>query len=264
MKMADKKPLANLFDLSGKVAIVTGSGSGLGACVARGLAQHGAKVVICGRTASEIERVRDEIVALGGIAEAVPYDATRHDQSTALVNDTIAHFGRLDVAVINHGIGHGRAAEDLSVEEWDSVMTINLRGCFSAAQAAGRQLLKQGNGGSIIVVGSTGGVVAFPNLLAYATSKAGAIQLAKQLAVEWGDRGVRVNAVCPGYMTHMMKGTRDRYSGGDVDEWVKRQTPMGRWGDPEELVGAVIYFASPASTFVTGQVLSVDGGYTSL
>ncbi len=109
MKMADKKPLANLFDLSGKVAIVTGSGSGLGACVARGLAQHGAKVVICGRTVSEIERVRDEIVALGGIAEAVPYDATRHDQSTALVNDTIAHFGRLDVAVINHGIGHGRA-----------------------------------------------------------------------------------------------------------------------------------------------------------
>ena len=181
-----------------------------------------------------------------------------------MVDATVTRFGRLDIAVINHGIGHGRAAEALTAEEWDTVMAINLRGCFSAAQAAGRQMLQQGNGGSIVIIGSTGGVVAFPNLLAYATSKAGAIQLAKQLAVEWGDRRIRVNAVCPGYMAHMMKGTRDRYSGGDVDEWVTRQTPMRRWGDPEELVGAVIYFASPASTFVTGQVLSVDGGYTSL
>jgi NAD(P)-dependent dehydrogenase (short-subunit alcohol dehydrogenase family) len=264
MKMSRDLSLAKLFDLSDKVAIVTGSGSGLGARIAQGLAQYGAKVIICGRTVSEIERVRDEIIAFGGIAEAVPYDATQHQQSTALVDDTIARFGRLDIAVINHGIGHGRAAEDLSVEDWDTVMGINLRGCFSAAQAAGRQMLQQGDGGSIVVIGSTGGVVAFPNLLAYATSKAGAIQLAKQLAVEWGDRGIRVNAVCPGYMTHMMKGTSDRYSGEEVDEWVNRQTPMRRWGDPEEVVGAVIYFASPASTFVTGQVLSVDGGYTSL
>lgn len=141
-------------------------------------------------------------------------------------------------------------------------MAVNLRGCFSAAQAAGRQMLQQGEGGSIVVIGSTGGVVAFPNLLAYATSKAEAIQIARQLAVEWGERGIRVNVVCPGYMTHLMKGTRERYSGDDVNAWVTRQTPMRRWGDPDELVGAVVYFAAPASSFVTGQVLSVDGGYT--
>ncbi len=259
--MAHAPPLARLFDLSGKVAIVTGSGSGLGACIARGLAQYGARVVICGRTVSEIERVRDEIVASGGVAEAVSYDATRHEQSAGLVNAAVARFGRLDIAVINHGIGHGGAAETLSVEAWDTVMAVNLRGCFSAAQAAGHQMLQQGEGGSIVVIGSTGGVVAFPNLLAYATSKAGAIQIARQLAVEWGDRGIRVNVVCPGYMTHLMKGTHERYSGDDVNAWVTRQTPMRRWGDPDELVGAVVYFAAPASSFVTGQVLSVDGGY---
>ncbi|MFO1088043.1 MAG: SDR family oxidoreductase [Hyphomicrobiales bacterium] len=264
MKMPHLPSLADLFDLSGKVAIVTGSGSGLGACIASALAKYGAKVVICGRTVSEIEGVRDEIIGSGGLAEAIPYDATMHEQSTALVDATVARFGRLDIAVVNHGIGHGGVAECLKVEEWDTVMAINLRGCFSAAQAAGRQMLQQGDGGSIVVIGSTGGVVAFPNLLAYATSKAGAIQLVKQLAVEWGDRGIRVNAVCPGYMTHMMKGTRDRYSGGDVDEWVTRQTPMRRWGSPDELIGAIVFFAGGGSTFVTGQVLSVDGGYTSL
>lgn len=262
--MTSRSSLPKLFDLTGKVAIVTGSGSGIGACIAHGLALYGAKVVICGRTLSEIQHVRDEINSLGGIAEAFLYDATQHEQSSTLIKQTVDRLGRLDIAVINHGIGHGRTAETLTAEEWDTVMAVNLKGCFSATQAAGRQMLHQGDGGSIVIIGSTGGVVAFPNLLAYATSKAGAIHLAKQLAVEWGDRGVRVNVVCPGYMKHMMKGTRERYSGDDVNEWVTRQTPMRRWGDPEEVVGAVLYFSAPASSFVTGQVLSIDGGYTNI
>jgi NAD(P)-dependent dehydrogenase (short-subunit alcohol dehydrogenase family) len=148
--------------------------------------------------------------------------------------------------------------------EWADVMETNLNGYFRCAQLAGKQMISQGTGGSIVIIGSTAGVVAFPNLLAYATSKAAALQIARQLAVEWGDRGVRVNAVCPGYMTHMMNGTADRYSGDNVDTWVTRQTPMRRRGEPNELVGAVIYFASKAASFVTGQVISVDGGYTVL
>lgn len=164
--------------------------------------------------------------------------------------------------VINHGLGHGHAAEALTEDEWDRAMSVNMKGCFSSAQAAGRQMLRQEHGGSIIIIGSTGGVVAFPNLLAYATSKAGAIQIARQLAAEWGDRGIRVNALCPGYMTHRMKGTKDRYSGDEVGDWVLQQTPMKRWGRPEELLGAVVFLSTEASSFITDQVISIDGGYT--
>lgn len=256
--------LEQLFDIKGKVVLVTGSGTGLGAEMAFGLASLGARLVISGRTSSEIEGVRDGIVAAGGEALAVRFDATLHEDCTRLVSEVISHFGALDVAIINHGLGHGAAAEALSEAEWDLVMNVNLKGCFSAAQAAGRQMLAQPEGGSIIIIGSTGGVVAFPNLLAYATSKAGAIQIARQLAAEWGDRKIRVNALCPGYMTHMMKKTEGRYSGAEVDDWVLRQTPMKRWGRPQELLGAVVLLASNASSFITGQVISVDGGYTIL
>jgi NAD(P)-dependent dehydrogenase (short-subunit alcohol dehydrogenase family) len=254
--------LERLFDVKGKVVLVTGSGTGLGAEMARGLARFGARLVISGRTHAEIESTRDDIIAEGGEAIAIPFDAARHADCAKLIAQAVAHYGRLDVVIINHGLGHGHAAESLPEEEWDRVMNINLKGCFSTAQAAGRQMLTQAEGGSIIIIGSTGGVVAFPNLLAYATSKAGAIQIAKQLAAEWGDRNIRVNALCPGYMTHRMKGTSDRYSGDDVDEWVLRQTPMKRWGRPEEMLGAVVFLASQASSFITGQVISVDGGYT--
>lgn len=256
--------LDSLFDIKGKVVLVTGSGTGLGAEMALGLARLGARLIISGRTLSEIGAVRDRITATGGDAIAVRFDAASHADCARLIAETVSHYGRLDAAIINHGMGHGRAAEELSEEEWDQVMAINLRGCFSAAQAVGRQMLAQPEGGSIIIIGSTGGVVAFPNLLAYATSKAGAIQIARQLAAEWGDRNIRVNALCPGYMTHMMKGTKERYSGPTVDEWVMRQTPMKRWGRPEEMLGAVVLLASHASSFVTGQVISVDGGYTAL
>ena len=171
-------------------------------------------------------------------------------------------LGRLDGLVLCHGVGHGKPVLDLSEQEFDRVIHVNLHGCLSCARAFGSIVLDSGRTGSIVLISSTAAVSTVPNLAAYGTSKMAATQLMKQLSVEWGRYGIRANAIAPGYMNHMMKGTADRYSGEDVDQWVTRMTPMGRRGDAEELLGAVIYFLSDASSFTTGQVLAVDGGYT--
>ncbi|HEX9770736.1 MAG TPA: SDR family NAD(P)-dependent oxidoreductase [Kiloniellales bacterium] len=253
-----------LFDLTGKAAVVTGSGRGLGRVLAKGLAAAGARVVTCARTLSEVEATAREIGEAGGEAFALRVDITDRADCQALVDATVARFGTLDVMVCNAAYGVLQPAETTEPEAWDQTLRVGLTGTFNCAQLAGRQMMKQTTGGSIVVTSSTSSMVAFPGLVAYDAAKGGVDQLVRTLAVEWASKGIRVNAFNPGYTENVMTDI----VGEREDPWVQlaieKMTPMGRVGRLAEFVGPVIFLASDASSFVTGVCLPVDGGYCAL
>jgi NAD(P)-dependent dehydrogenase (short-subunit alcohol dehydrogenase family) len=248
------------FDFVGKVAIVTGAGRGLGRAIAIGLANAGAKVMVAGRTDADIRGTADLIAARGGEAAAFQFDAAKAEDCAALAQATIARFGVLDSIVVNHGVTLHCSAFDTTADGFRQVVDVNLTSAFLCAQAAGRVM--RSAGGTIVLISSNASIVAFDGLVAYSSSKGGVDQLCRQLAGEWAPHGIRVNAIGPGYMNSHMRGTEAEYE----DEAFKRQLalkiPAGRRGNPEELVGPVLFFASGASSYVTGQYLAVDGGYT--
>jgi gluconate 5-dehydrogenase len=254
---------SSLFDLGGKAIIVTGAGRGLGAAMAKGLAAAGASVMCAARTSGEVEDTANAILEAGGTARALMVDASDREACSHLIEETVKAFGKLDVMVVNHGVGGVQAAEDITQEQWQDIINVNLTGCFNVAQAAGQKMIDQGGGGSIIMTSSNASVVGFKGLTAYGASKGGVDQLARQLAVDWGQYNIRVNTINPGYMAHKMRhraGNHDLSSG--VDEFQLKMTPLGRVGEAEELVGPVIFLASDASSFVTGHTMPVDGGFT--
>ena len=252
----------NLFDLTGKVAIITGSGRGLGKAIALGVAEYGATVVACSRTLAEAEVTAQEIVTAGGSALALRVDTSDRSSCEKLVADTVAAYGRLDVLVNNAGIDIIEPAEDVADEAWDQVLAINLKGYFNCSQFAGRQMLQQGTGGSILNNSSIAGEVGIKGLTAYAAAKGGVNQMTRTMAVEWASRGVRVNAFSPGYFENIMSGATDEHARPEKRAQVLQFTPMGRRGLPDELVGPVVFLASDASSYVTGAILLIDGGYT--
>jgi NAD(P)-dependent dehydrogenase (short-subunit alcohol dehydrogenase family) len=255
--------MKNLFDLTGKVTIVTGSGRGLGKAIALGVAQYGATVVVCSRTLTEAEATAREIVAAGGTAMALRVDTADRASCQQLMDDTVAAYGRIDVLVNNAGIDIIEPAEEVSEAAWDQVVTINLKGYFNCSQFAARQMLRQSSGGSILNNSSIAGEVGIKGLTAYAAAKGGVNQMTKTMAVEWASRGIRVNAFSPGYFENIMSGATDEHARPEKRSQVLQFTPMGRRGLPEELVGPVVFLASDASSYVTGAILLIDGGYTS-
>ena len=252
------------FDLSNKIAVITGAGRGLGAAMAEGLAGAGAQVVCAARTQSEIQKTADRITANGGKAIARCFDATDRDSCQGLIDSTCEKFGRIDVMVVNHGIGTTVRAEDITEDEWRETMDINLTGCFNCAQTAGKRMIKQGHGGSIILISSNASIVAYKGMTNYSVSKAGVDHLCRQLALEWGQHNIRVNTINPGYMTHAMRGAEQRYHTPELDEMIAKVTPLPRRGTPDEMIGPAVFLASDASSFVTGLIMPVDGGYTIL
>lgn len=256
--------LTNRFRLDGKVAVVTGAGRGLGRAIALGLGESGARVVAAARSAAEIDETAAEIGRDGQVAMAVRFDAARRADCERLIAETVRRFGRLDVMVANHGISKAQPAEEVDDDTWDRIMAVNLRGAFVCAQLAARQMMRQGGGGSIVAVSSTASLVGFRNLLAYGASKGGLDQMVRQMAVEWGDHDIRVNAVNPGYTTHNVRGTDARHADPALNEEVRRMTPLRRRGTPEEIAAAVVFLASDAASFITGVVLPVDGGYCAM
>lgn len=251
-----------LFDLSNQVAIVTGSGRGLGATIARGLAAAGASVMLCSRTKVEVERTTAEIVRNGGKAAATVVDTSDRASCQRLVDQTVASFGRLDVLVNNAGIDAISPAEDLTDDAWERVVNTNLKGYFICSQVAARQMLAQGTGGSIINNSSICSIIGVHGLTVYSATKGGVNQLTRVMAVEWAQRGIRVNAIAPGYFENIMQDATAEHDRADKQKQVINFTPMGRRGRPEELIGPVIFLASGASSYVTGAILFVDGGYT--
>ena len=251
----------SLFDLSDKTAIVTGSGRGLGRAIALGLAAAGANLVVCGRSRPGLDETAAAIAAAGGTAHVVVFDAARRADCEQLVAESVARFGGLDVMVVNHGVGGAAPAEDVAEADWERIVGINLTSAFNCAQAAGRHWLAAHRTGSIVLISSTASTMAFDGLVAYGAAKGGLDQMCRQLAAEWADRGIRVNAVAPGYMTSYMRGRAEFYEDPAIKDRIRTRTPQQRAGAPEELVGPVLFFASDASSFVTGHVMPVDGGY---
>ena len=248
-----------LFDLTGRTALVTGAGRGLGRTMALALAAAGADVAVTARTSIEIETLAAEIDSLGRRALALTADITQEADALSVVHTAIGHFGGLDILVNNAGINVRKPALELTAEEFSHVLNTNLHGYFHCARAAGRQMVEQGYG-KVINISSVMGKVALPGQLAYASSKGAIEQLTKVLALEWAPHNVQVNAIGPTYFETDL--TRPLFDDAERNEFIRSRTPAGRWGQPHELAGAVIFLASRASDYVTGHTLMVDGGWT--
>ena len=251
------------FGLLDKVAIVTGASQGIGRAIAIGLARAGAHVVLAkypDKRQDEIKAVQAEIEALGRKAMIVQTDVAQVDQVRALVDQTHSAFGRLDILVNNAGWTGTTPALDVSEEEYDRTMAASLKSVFFACQAAARVMIPQG-GGRIINIGSNFGEIAFKGRSVYAAAKAGVHHLSRALSLEWAKDGVLVNVVAPCITeTESRKNILERPG---YKEWAtKEMIPRGRWNQPEDLVGAVLFLSSPLSDMVVGHVLMVDGGWT--
>lgn len=249
----------DLFDLTGRVALVTGATKGLGQAFAHALAEAGADIVIGGRDADGAERVGAEIEALGRRAVVHLGDITQREHAQALVDAGIEAFGQIDVLVNNAGACVHRPALEVTDDEWRQVMSVNVDAVWLMAQIAGAHMVERGRG-SIVNIGSmSGAIVNRPQWQpAYNASKAAVHHLTRSLAAEWGPLGVRVNALAPGYIKTAMSPVDDPQF---RRMWIE-DAPMERYGLPEELGGAIVFLASDASSFVTGSVLTADGGYS--
>jgi len=250
------------FSLEGKIAVVTGSSRGIGRAIAAALAEAGAAVTVNGRDPETTQNTATTIIAAGGQSLAVIADISNATDVERLIETTVANFGRLDILVNNAAISpYYKPAETVTETDWDEIMKTNLKSVFLCCQAAARVMIPQ-KSGRIINISSIGGTVALPRLLAYCSAKGGINQLTRVLAVEWAPYQILVNAIAPGFIeTDLTKGLRENPK--HLASLI-RQVPLGRLGRPHEIVGAAIYLASDAASYVTGQMLNVDGGWLAL
>ena len=245
------------FSLDGKVALVTGGGRGIGRAVALGLARAGADVVVASRKLPDLEKVAEEIRGMGRKSLAVAAHIGRVEEISNLVSGMKEEFGKIDILVNNAGTNPTMdPALDIDERAWDSIMNLNLKGLFFLSQAVARVMKEQG-GGKIINIASVAGIT--PDILpVYSMSKAGVIMASKVMAQQWAQYNIRVNTVAPGLTRTQF--SQALWSNPDILQGAMSRTPMGRIAEPEEMVGAIIFLASDASSYVTGQVIVVDGG----
>lgn len=249
-----------LFDLTGKTALVTGGGRGIGKSIALGLAEAGANVVVMSRTESELQEVVKEIEQFSRKGYYGIADVRKKDEIQQVVDMVIEKEGKIDILVNGAGTNKRYSFLDLSEEDWDFVMDVNLKSVFLTSQVVIPHMKKQGSG-KIINIASLTSELGFENMPSYAASKGGVSQLTKVIAVEFANDGILCNAIGPGYFETEM--TKALFENDDRVNWMKSRTPLGRTGKVEELQGAAIYLASGASDFVTGQTIYVDGGWLS-
>jgi 2-dehydro-3-deoxy-D-gluconate 5-dehydrogenase len=244
------------FDLTGKVALVTGGNGGIGLGMAKGLSEAGATVMVAGRDA---DKNRHAVKELGGNADAIALDMAEESGARAAIDAAVNKFGRLDILVNNAGINIRKPPQDYAMEEWHRVLNINLTSLFVCCQAAYPHLKVRG--GKIINIGSMMSIFGASFAAPYGASKGAVVQLTKSLASAWAADNIQVNAVLPGWIdTELTKGARQQVSG--LNEKVLARTPAGRWGAPQDMAGIAVFLASPASDFITGTAIPVDGGYS--
>ena len=249
----------NPFDFSGKIALVTGAGRGIGYHTALALAGYGADVAVCSRSVPELEGVARQIEGMGRQAMIRCADITRVDDIRSMVEAVCETFGRIDILVNNAGVNRPQDAVEVTEENWDLIMNTNLKGLFFCAQAVGRVMIAQ-KGGKIINISSDAGTVGLARRAAYCASKGGVNLLTKVLAIEWAGHNVYVNAVSPAFIETPL--TEPMFRDPGFREYVLGNTPLGRVGKPQDVTGAVVFLASRASDYMTGHVMLVDGGWT--
>ncbi|MBI1395179.1 MAG: SDR family oxidoreductase [Betaproteobacteria bacterium] len=245
-----------LFSVRGQIVLAIGASRGIGRTLASGFAQRGATVVIAGRDRSTIDATARELSATGNVIARV-CDVANPESVTSLVDGVVSEHGRIDTLLNVAGINVRKRVENYTVEEFDRILDTNLRGLFVAAQTVGRTMIGQGSG-AIVNIDSLNTYAPLKGVTPYAMSKGGVSMMTRGMALEWGPRGVRVNAIAPGFFPTEL--SRKLWTEPGMMPWAEQVTPLGGLGDTEDLVGAAIFLASKAGAFVTGQVIRVDGG----
>jgi 2-deoxy-D-gluconate 3-dehydrogenase len=254
--------MRDLFDLSGKVAIVTGGNGGIGLGMARGLASRGAKIVVAARNAAKSKTAVADLQGLGAEAVALAVDVVDTKSVLALIADAKARFGRIDILINNSGINIRKAPDMMSLDEWRKVLDVNLTGAFACSNAVYPELVRAG-GGKIVNIGSMMSIFGASFAPAYAASKGGIVQYTKACAAAWAKDNIQVNAVLPGWIdTELTRGAREQVPG--LHERVLARVMAGRWGVPDDLAGIAAFLCSRASDYLTGTAIPVDGGYSAM
>lgn len=250
----------SMFDLAGEKAIVTGGGQGLGKEMALALAEAGADVLVVQRRVEVAEKVAEEIRSMGRDAHAMSVDVSDAESVESMVRTALDRFGQIDILINNAGIGQRAKVEEMLEKDWDRMMDIHLKGTFLCSQQVGREMIKRKKGSIVNISSISAVIVNRPNKQThYNTAKAAISHLTKNMAVEWAEHNIRVNAIAPGFFETPL--TAAGLAGDAGKEW-KMMTPMDRVGKPHEIKGVALFLASEASSFCTGSVLLVDGGYT--
>ncbi|MDC0702805.1 SDR family oxidoreductase [Priestia megaterium] len=251
--------IKDLFDLTGKTAIITGGGRGLGEQMAEGLAESGANIVLCSRKKEACQQVADRLARLDVKTLALTCDISQPEDIKNVVHQTIETFGRIDILINNSGATWGAPVEEMPLEAWQKVMNINVTGTFLMSQEAGKEMIKQ-KAGKIINIASIAGLGGtdpqYMDTIGYNTSKGAVITFTKDLAVKWGQHNIQVNAIAPGFFPTKMSGAIMEQG----KDYFLSQTPLKRFGSEADLKGAAVFLASAASNYITGDVLTVDGG----
>lgn len=248
------------FDLAGRVAIVTGGNGGIGLGMATGLAEAGAAVVIAARDQKKSAEAAEKLQKLGARVATVEVDVKDPESVKRMVQATLDRFQRVDILVANAGINIRKPPQDVSAEDWQAVLDVNLNGPFFCAQAVYPAMKAQG-GGKIITIGSMTSIFGVPFAPAYSATKGGVVQLTRSLATAWAKDNIQVNCVLPGWIdTDLTRQARKQVEG--LHERIEARTPAGRWGDPKDFGGIAVFLASHASDFITGAAIPVDGGYS--
>jgi len=247
----------NLFSLDGKTALITGSSRGLGLVLARGLGTAGAKLILNGKNEKRLLQAVEKLKIEGFDAYGYPFDITDKEQIVKQVSNIEYEIGLIDILVNNAGIQRRKPLEEFEEPDWREIIDTNLTGAFLVSQQVVKSMIKQ-KSGKIINICSLQSELGRETIAPYAAAKGGLKMLTKAMAVEWAKYNIQINGIGPGYFITEM--TRPLSENKDFDQWLKNRTPAHRWGDPEELIGSIIFLASPASNFINGQIIYVDGG----
>ncbi len=249
--------ILDTFTLTDRVAIVTGAGQGIGEAIATAMAEAGARVVLTGRKRSTLDAVATRITDGVGEALVVPGDVSKRGDHQRIVDAAHNKWGRIDILVNNAGTNVRVPTEDYREEDWDTVVNTNLKGTFFLTQLVARRMIEQ-SFGKIIHIASLASITGLPNISAYTAAKGGIGALTYQMSIEWAKHNINVNAICPGYIrTPLTQSVQESERG----TFIQGRVPMGRWGEPEDIAGTAVFLASPASDYLTGQLIVVDGGW---